>query len=127
MGRGRQRLDRELGEGCVHVIRARCNGGGAHGARELVCLEQGVHVCVRVLAHDVQKLDEVADDLTRREVRVCAHASKLNLEKAHELRLCERPLIAKVAGMDVRELLDEDEKLLVGEGLQVDDAQSVPG
>ena len=63
--------------------------------------------------------------MTSRGVRWVSAPTRPNsvLEEAHELRLGEGALVAEVAGVDVGELLDEDEQLLVGERLQVDDGR----
>ena len=71
-----------------------------------------------VLAQDIEQLDKVTDDLTRRQVRIGSHAAKLNLEKVYQVVLGKRGRPAKVSGMDLHEFFDQHQQLLVGEWLQ---------
>ena len=56
-------------------------------------------------------------------MRFCPDAPELDLEELHELLGAQGAPVAKVAGMDVCELLDEDEEFLVGERIEVDDGR----
>ena len=56
-------------------------------------------------------------------MRFCPDAPKLDLEELHEPLGAQGAPVAKVAGMDVRELLDEDEEFLVAERIEVDDGR----
>ena len=84
-------------------------------------MQQLGHVGIGVLTQNVEQLDKVADDLTGRQVRVGSHAAKLNLEEVHQVVLGKRRGPAKVAGMDLHELFNQDQQLLIGERLQADD------
>ena len=86
-------------------------------------MQQLGHVGIGVLTQDIEQLDKVTDDLTRRQVRIGSHAAKLNLEEVHQVVLGKRGRPAKVAGMDLHELFDEHQQLLVGERLQADDGR----
>ena len=52
---------------------------------------------------------------------VGAHAPELNLQEPHQVIGGDLALVTKVAGVDVCQLLCQDEELLVGERLQVND------
>ena len=72
---------------------------------------------------DVEKLDEVADDLARGEMGIRADTPVLELEEPDEVLRAKRALIPEVARMNIRELLRQDEKLLIGEGIQLDNGR----
>ena len=86
-------------------------------------MQQLSHVCIGILAQDIEQLDKVADDLTRRQMRIGSHAAKLNLEEVHQVVLGKRGRPAKVAGMDLHEFFDQHQQLLIGEWLQADDGR----
>jgi hypothetical protein len=86
-------------------------------------LQQLGHICIGVLTQDIEQLDKVTDNLTRRQVRVGSHAAELNLEKVHQVVFGKRGRPAKVAGMDLHEFFDEHQQLLIGEWLQADDGR----
>ena len=85
------RLDGEFGEVAVAVCGAGVACCGCRCQRVAAdALQQLGHVCIGVLAQDIEQLDKVTDDLTRRQVRIGSHAAKLNLEKVYQVVLGKR-------------------------------------
>ena len=72
---------------------------------------------------DIEQFDEVADDLAGRKVRVRPHAPEFDLQELHQVALAQARLIPKVAGVDLLQLFDENDQLLIGERVQMDDGR----
>ena len=84
------RLDGEFGEVAV----AACGAGVACCCcrRQRVAtdaLQQFGHICIGVLTQDVEQLDKVTNDLTRRQMRVGSHTTELDLEEVNQVVLGE--------------------------------------
>ncbi len=60
--------------------------------------------------HDVQQLDKVTDHLARGQVGVGAHAAEFDFEEFDEIGIGHRAVVGEVPGVDLSELLYENEE-----------------
>ena len=94
---------------------------------ESVRLHQFFDSHVRILVQDIQKLNEVPDDLSGRDVLVRADPSVLLLDKGNDILGSERSLIPVEVGVNIRQFLAQDQHFLRGERLQpYDRCQKIP-
>ena len=81
-----------------------------------------------MLIQNIQKLDEIPDDLAGRDVRICSDPAVLHLNKLHPLLLPDAASIPVKPRMHIRQLFRQDKHFLRGKRLQTDDRRHhIPG
>ena len=89
--------------------------------RKRLGAQQRRDVGLRILVHDVQQLDEIADDLARGDVDVRADAPEFNLDKGDHIGFAELLRVIEQLGVDFRQLFGQHQQFLVGQRREPDD------